>query len=651
VKKREPPSWRYLIAWYATSVCLVLLLPAWKFGLPVWRLPRSLLLPFAGLATAFVLSAVMAALLRRMDRWRGLWLIVLLTTSTFGMVFFAFTLARTDFSRAVLIAIFLCSMVGVSGPCVVGTSRMSRVAAFGVLLASAGVVPLAASFPQVSLKTSALIKTEFYNLEIETYSRAFPKSLVSGGALARIGDRYLQLTGDGHLYVFGWETDRLKVAPLPYRVPINGDEFASAAGRPWSSHTSEETPQEGIESGGEVLKSEWFRTYGLLVQETETNVRVFVSHTYWHAAEQCWGERVSMLESSRAAILGGVALPDWKTLYETTPCLPVHGEGRRHGIPFVGYFGGGRMTLIDTQTLLLTVGDFGFDGLASFEAQSQNPATAYGKTIAINITDGRATLFTLGHRNPQGLFADRSGTIWSTEHGPQGGDELNRVQRDKNYGWPYATYGTDYGSFSWPLNKLEGQQSFETPVFAWVPSIGVSNLLAVEGQLFPQWRGDLLIASLKARTLFRARVREGRVVYLEPIVIGSRIRDLIEGHDGRIILWTDNNTLVSVRPKEAISGEGLFAEKCSGCHQSAPIGGNRIGPNLFGVVGRKVASLSGYPDYSPALKRSGGVWNEERLKVFLKAPGEAYPGTTMDYAGDPDAAERAAIIGYLGTLQ
>ena len=623
--------------------------------MPVWRLPRSHWLPFACLATAFVISAGIAALLRPADRWRALWLMAVLTIANFGVVFLGFIVIRTDFSRAITIATFLCAVVLVPAPLVVGASRLYRAMALGALLAAAVVVPFAPRLmPPVSQQTSALIKTEYYNLNVETYSGAFPKSVVHGGALARIGDGYLRVSGDGHLDVFGWEagTDRLKVTPLPYRVPINGDEFAVAAGRPWATPLGQGGPQEGqgIE-GSEVLNTEWFRTYGLLVQETGSDVRVFVSHDYWHAAQQCWVERVSMLESDRAAMLRAAAGPGWKTLYETTPCLPVRGEGRRHGIPFVGYFGGGRMALLDAQTLLLTVGDFGFDGVASFEAHPQNPATSYGKTIAINIADGRATLFTLGHRNPQGLFIDRSGTIWSTEHGPQGGDELNQLERGKNYGWPYATYGTQYGSFSWPLNKPEAERGYQAPVFAWVPSIAISNLLAVEGELFSQWRGDLLIASLKAQTLFRARFRDGHVVYLEPIVIGSRIRDLIEGHDGRIILWTDDDTLVSLRPKEGTSGEALFAEKCGGCHASAPMSGNFIGPNLIGVVGRRVASLDGYPDYSPALRKLGGLWTEERLDVFLKAPGEACPGTAMDYPGDPNAAERTAIIGYLRTLR
>jgi cytochrome c2 len=659
VKLAKSPSWSFIAVWYAASFCLFLLIPKWKFDLPVWRLPHSVSVPFAGLATAFVVSAGVAALLRPSGRWRALSLVSLLTIASFGVVFLGFIVERIELSRTITITAFLCAVVLVPAPYWLGNSRMYRAMALGALLVAMAVGPYVISVPKISQKNSVLMKTEYYNLDVQTFSGAFVKSPVHGGALARIGDRYLLLTGDGHLNIFSLDAgaDRPKVTPLPYRVPINGEAFAAAAGRPWADLPGEWLPPEGqgvehrVDPGGEVLNTEWFRTYGLLVQETGANVRVFVSHNYWHAAQQCWVNRVSMLESDRAAILRGAAGPEWKTLYETTPCLPVRGEGRRHVTPFIGFFGGGRMALLDAQTLLLTVGDFGFDGVASLEALPQNPATSYGKTIAINVADGHGTLFTLGNRNPQGLFIDRSGTIWSTEHGPQGGDELNRLERGKNYGWPYATYGTQYGSFSWPLNKPEGEQDYQTPVFAWIPSIGVSNLLVVEGELFQRWRGDLLIASLRGQTLFRARFRDGHVVYLEPIVIGSRIRDVIEGHNGEVILWTDDDTLVSLHPKEGTSGEALFATNCSGCHASTPGSSNFIGPNLSGVVGRRVASLGGYPNYSPALRKFGGAWTEERLDVFLKAPGEACPGTAMDFAGNPNAAERSAIIGYLATLR
>jgi aldose sugar dehydrogenase len=655
VQARQSPSWSYLATWYVASACLLLLLPASRFGLPIWRLPRSQWMPFAYLATAFVISAGIAALIRPAGRWRALCITSLLPIASLGVVFFVFFITRMDSARFITVAMSLCAVVLVPAPYVIGSFWVYRTMALGALLAGMVAVPFVISTPNLAQKISALIKTEYYSLDVETYSGAFPKSPVHGGALARIDDRYLLLSGDGHLHIFGWDpgTGSPKVMALPYRVPINGDEFAAAAGRPWADLPGESGFLEAqqIAPGSEILNTEWFRTYGLLVQETGSEVKVFVSHNYWQSAQQCWVERVSMLKSDRAAFLRGEVGAEWKTLYETTPCLPVHGENRRHGTPFVGYFGGGRMAMLDAQTLLLTVGDFGFDGLASLEAVSQNPAVSYGKTIAINIADGRASLFTIGNRNPQGLFVDRSGTIWSTEHGPQGGDELNQLERGKNYGWPYATYGTQYGSFSWPLNKPEAESGYETPVFAWVPSIGVSNLVAVEGELFPEWRGDLLIASLKGQTLLRAQYRQGHVVYLEPIVIGSRIRDLIEGHDGRIILWTDDDTLVSLRPNEGTSGEALFAEKCGGCHTTEPTGGNTIGPNLRGVVGRRVASLRDYPNYSPALSKLGGAWTKERLDVFVAAPGTACPGTAMDYAGDANADERAAIISYLGTLQ
>lgn len=651
--RRQQRSWRYAVLWYA--ICVALLLLFSNFSFPRWQAPATKLLPPGCLVAAFVLSAACALAMRPSPRGWGVGRIVLCTMAIFGAVFLGFVLARTDYSRAITLGVFTSALVLVPAPYLVGASGLRQALALGGLIASAltGAAVLRLT-PEVPASTSAVIKTEFYNLDVYTYSGAFPKSAVAGGALARIEDRYLLLSGDGQLHLFSQEPgDGLTVQTLPYRVPINGDAFSAAARRPWTAAGGNPGAAEvqRRQAGQEVLNAEWFRTYGLLVQEDRATTRIFVSHAYWHVAEECWTERVSVLEADRAAILRGKASSGWKTLYETTPCLPVRGEHRRRGIPFVGYFGGGRMALLNADTLLLTVGDFGFDGLASVHAYSQDPSASYGKTVAIKIPDGRATIFTIGHRNSQGLYIDRSGTIWSTEHGPQGGDELNRLVQGANYGWPYATYGTDYGSFSWPLNKPEPEQKdYEAPVFAWVPSIAVSNLIAMERALFPEWKGDLLIASLKAATLFRARVRGGQVKYIEAIAIGSGIRDLVEGHDGSLMLWTDDTKLISLRPKEGTTGETLFAAKCSGCHQSSLISGNRIGPDLLGIVGRRVASVASYPDYSASLRRLGGVWSEARLDEFLKAPGAFCPGTKMDFAGDASAKERQAILGYLRTL-
>jgi aldose sugar dehydrogenase len=649
MKPYEPLPWRYLLAWYATSLCFFLLLPTWKFGLPLWQLPHSDLRAFSCLALAFLFSAGIGCLFRHTEHGRALWLTALFTTASFGLVFLGFLGARTEFSRIATIIAFAYAIVLVPVPYVMGASRTYWAVAFVALLAAGLVLPFVPTSPPLPKHSSLVIKTEYYNLDVETDRGLFPRSVLGGG-LARIGDSYLRLSGDGQLYLFGWENqaNELAVKPLPYPVPINGEEFAAAAGHPWETSTNEGVQESKVDLDHQGLHPEWFRTYGLLAQEVGSRLRLFVTHDYWKPAQECYVERVSMLEAERATILGGAVGPKWRTLYETAPCLPIRGEGSRRGVSFVGYFGGGRMALLDPQTLLLTVGEFGFDGVSSNEVLSQDPGNSYGKTLTINITDGRATLFTLGHRNPEGLFIDQSGTIWSTEHGPQGGDELNQLVRGKNYGWPFATDGTDYGAFSWPLLKPETAQAFQTPLFAWVPSIGISSLLVVQDELFPQWRGDLLIGSLKAQTLFRARIRDGHVAYLESIELGIRIRDLVEGHDGRIIIVTDGDSLVTIRPKQGHSGEALFAEKCSGCHRSSSTSRQTIGPNLFGVVGRRIASQSDQI-YSPAFRQLGGDWTEERLDRFLTAPREFIPGTAMDYAGLADAAERSAIISYLRT--
>src|SRR6185295_14079665 len=109
-----------------------------------------------------------------------------------------------------------------------------------------------------------------------------------------------------------------------------------------------------------------------------------------------------------------------------------------------------------------------------------------------------------------------------------------------------TTLGVHYGSYGWPANGVATAQPFEQPVFAWVPSIGVSNLIEV-ANFHPAWDGDLLVASLRAQTLFRLR-RDGdrRIVYSEPIVLGQRLRDIAALPDGTLVLWTDEARLLFV---------------------------------------------------------------------------------------------------------
>jgi glucose/arabinose dehydrogenase len=199
---------------------------------------------------------------------------------------------------------------------------------------------------------------------------------------------------------------------------------------------------------------------------------------------------------------------------------------------------GGRLTF-DGDYLFFGIGERGH------ETNAQDPTNPFGKVHRLFL-DGRVpqdnpfvatagavpTIWTLGHRNPQGLsFDTRARTLWSTEHGPKGGDELNLIQRGRNYGWPRATHGINYdGTIVSPHSALEGMES---PRLHWSPSPGMSNLVLFRGRAFPRWRGHLLVATLAHQQLKLIRL-DGDRVESEEILLDSlgRIRDVIEGPDG-----------------------------------------------------------------------------------------------------------------------
>ena len=309
------------------------------------------------------------------------------------------------------------------------------------------------------------------------------------------------------------------------------------------------------------------------------------------------------------------------------------------------------MALLNEDELLLSVGDHALDGWGSDIQAAQDPSSSYGKIILINLENGSSRVFTLGHRNPQGLTATKSGVIWSTEHGPEGGDELNLIEEGTNYGWPLVTYGVDYGTHTWPLAAQPGSHDgFAQPYFTWIPSIGVSNLLEINSPRFERWQGDLVVGSLIARKLWRLRVRDHRVVLVEEIPIGERIRQIIEGHDGELVLWTDRESIMFIRPAvlNSRSGKSLYRE-CASCHAAAQEGA-RIAPDLKGILGRRVASDSDF-DYSPALSAMGGTWTRERLDAFLVSPEAFIPGTSMRFAGIAEPSARSELIDFLESAE
>ena len=149
-------------------------------------------------------------------------------------------------------------------------------------------------------------------------------------------------------------------------------------------------------------------------------------------------------------------------------------------------------------------------------------------------------IWSYGHRNPQGLVVHPdTGELWLDEHGPQGGDELNRVQPGLNYGWPVIGYGVNYGSGTAIHSGTRGED-LESPVHFWVPSIATSGLMIYTGDRFPQWQGNFFVGGLAGQQLARLTPsvdRPGRVEQEETLAHGiGRVRDVRQGPDGYIYL-------------------------------------------------------------------------------------------------------------------
>jgi glucose/arabinose dehydrogenase len=154
-------------------------------------------------------------------------------------------------------------------------------------------------------------------------------------------------------------------------------------------------------------------------------------------------------------------------------------------------------------------------------------------------------IYSYGHRNPQGLaFHPDTGVLWATEHGPQGGDELNNVQAGKNYGWPIASYGREYAPNGVVVSDHPWKEGIEEPTMLWIPSIGASGLMVYSGEQFPEWKGQLFAGGLSGLQLHRFAFNErggllGREAMIEPL--RQRIRDVRQGPDGYIYLAVDLN--------------------------------------------------------------------------------------------------------------
>ena len=156
--------------------------------------------------------------------------------------------------------------------------------------------------------------------------------------------------------------------------------------------------------------------------------------------------------------------------------------------------------------------------------------------------DARPEIWSYGHRNMQGLALHPvTGEVWSNEHGPRGGDELNLIVRGGNYGWPVVSYGIHYNGQVFTTETE--RHGMESPRFVWVPSIATSGLMIYSGEQFPWWKGNAFVGGLEGEQLARVSLENGSTAVSEETVLNGvlgRIREVRQGPDGFIYLATED---------------------------------------------------------------------------------------------------------------
>ena len=257
------------------------------------------------------------------------------------------------------------------------------------------------------------------------------------------------------------------------------------------------------------------------------------------------GQGVTVL--SRAKLKNG-ELSAWEEMLET---VSASDTGRHFG---------SRITYDDKGHLFFSVGD------RAVRPEAQNLNSHIGTVIRLNL-DGSIPkdnpfvknkqaldeIWSYGHRNPQGLVFDKANArLWSNEHGPRGGDEINLVEPGKNYGWPVISYGKEYWGPK-AVGESTHKEGMEQPKKVYTPSIAPGSLMHYTGDVFKKWNGDLFSGALKLTHINRVGVNtKGKITSEERILedFGERIRALKQGPDGLIYFSTDSGKILKLTPKK-----------------------------------------------------------------------------------------------------
>ncbi len=501
---------------------------------------------------------------------------------------------------------------------------------------------------------SALIRIDMKVGHVDTGRPAASQNPLSrnGGGVASLGDDILVLAYNGNIYAAS-EADAIRISAI--EAPDNNRaEYQALADDPDFADYN--------------FHQHYLRYNDLLDYDTGSQRGLVASYTEYHPGKACVTNTLARLE-----IPAGVnsvddmsaTAQDWEVFYRTAPCLPF----KKEHLAMEGHMAAGRIVFEAPSTVYLTSGDFHIDGMRSEgPGIAQDPDAQYGKVLEINMDSGEGRILSMGHRNAQGIAMMPGGELIILEHGPRGGDELNLIEEGANYGWPLESYGTTYRGSPIPNSLSYGRQTqFQPPIFSWVPSVSTSGLTLIDG-FHEAWDGDLLASSLTDGALFRIRMEGRQAVYSERIEVGTRIRDVHQHSDGRLVLWTDNGEIIFLSGVDRIDEGERFqryladldapgrvkadlqttVDRCAECHSFA-VGEHERSPGLNRIYGDPIASTP-YEGYSPALLRKSGRWTRENLKAFLANPQGFAPGTSMPGQEIGDDRVVDELISYLEDL-
>ncbi|NID10776.1 PQQ-dependent sugar dehydrogenase [Fibrivirga algicola] len=262
------------------------------------------------------------------------------------------------------------------------------------------------------------------------------------------------------------------------------------------------------------------------------NQLVYLSYS---AVKQEGADKLSTTAVMRAKLVGD-QLTEQKVIFEALP----YSKTRHHY--------GSRLKFDKQNYLYVTVGDRG--------NEKQNPQSLEsdcGKVHRLhddgripadnpfsNASKARTSVYSYGHRNPQGMaLHPTTGAIWTNEHGPRGGDEVNIIKKSANYGWPVICYGINYDGK--PITNLSAKEGMEQPLTYWLPSIAPSGMAFVEGSKYPGWKDNLMVGSLRFQYLNRCVVEGGKIVKQENILKNiGRLRNVDMGPDGYLYVSVED---------------------------------------------------------------------------------------------------------------